>query len=210
MFREEIQLIEALASTQALRTQNFNVVDAIQSIKLIGDHKLISRLKLSKILGLGEGSIRTLIKRMKTTNLIKTIRSGVYLTDQGKLLYDILRKYIKDEFEIPKDIAIRLTNQEHNYCLVVADLSDKIKKGIEERDIAIRFGANVLITLVHKYNKLFFPDGYEFNEEYKECSKYLFSKVQFKDGDLVIISGSDNERGARNGAYAAFYNLLRK
>jgi hypothetical protein len=57
---------------------------------------------------------------------------------------------------------------------------------------------------------LFFPDGYEFNEEYKECSKYLFSKVQFKDGDLVIISGSDNERGARNGAYAAFYNLLRK
>jgi len=83
VFREEIQLIEALASTQALRTQNFNVVDAIQSIKLIGDHKLISRLKLSKILGLGEGSIRTLIKRMKTTNLIKTIRSGVYLTDQG-------------------------------------------------------------------------------------------------------------------------------
>lgn len=210
MFKEKFDIVEIIAYSQAIRTQSFNVVDIVRAIKIIGDNNLISRFRLAKYLELGEGSVRTMIKRMKSLDLIKTIRSGIYLTEKGHKLYAELKNHLKNEFDLPKEIAMKLTDQEYNYCLIVSNLSTKVKKGIEERDTAIRFGANVLITLIQKYGKLFFPDGYEFNDNYKNFSNYLLSREKYEDGDLIIIAGSDNEKGAKSGAYAAFYKLLRK
>jgi hypothetical protein len=208
--KEKLNSIEILAHWQKRHAQSFNVIDVLQAIKYIGDYKIISRTKLAKLLNIGEGSIRTMIKRMKNLELISIIKSGILLKEKGNSIYNILIKYIKKEFELPEIVFNKLTGQRHNYCLITSNLSEKIKKGIEERDTAIKFGANILVTLVYKAGKFYFPDGFEFNGNYTECTRFLLNKTTYDEGDVIIISGSDNEKGAKNGAYAAFYNLLKK
>jgi hypothetical protein len=164
-----------------------HIFKALQLAKLNGH---ISRDLLRKELSLGDGSIKTLIKHLKTTNMIKTSNAGTILTERGEKLISELLSCIPKETDIQKS---SITIGKFNYVVLVKNMADSIKSGIEQRDIAIKAGALGATTLIFKDGKFLIP-GTNFNALSNETQiqKKLIESLQAENNDVIII-GSDNK-----------------
>ena len=164
-----------------------HIFKALQLAKLNGH---ISRDLLRKELSLGDGSIKTLIKHLKTTNMIKTSNAGTILTERGEKLISELLSCIPKETDIQKS---SITIGKFNYVVLVKNMADSIKSGIEQRDIAIKAGALGATTLIFNDGKFLIP-GTNFNALSNETQiqKKLIESLQAENNDVIII-GSDNK-----------------
>lgn len=177
----------------------FETVHVFKALQLIS--KRSSRSKLIKELELGEGSIKTLIKHLKMYNLVYTNKSGTYLTEEGRRLYNKLFSFIS-ECELPSSsIAIG----RFNYAMLLRGFAYVIRSGIEQRDAAIKVGALGATTLT--YNQGFMMQGNIIeleNEPYE-----ILMKLEPKDGDAIIIGSANDRLKAELGAKNAVIATLR-
>ena len=186
-----------------------HIFKALQLAKLNGH---ISRDLLKKELSLGEGSIKTLVKHLKTTNMIMTSNAGTILTDTGERIISQILVHIPKETIIPKS---SITVGKFNYVVLVKNIANSIHSGIEQRDIAIKSGAMGATTLIFKDGKFLVPKT-NFNALADELNmqKILMGNLQPENNDVIII-GSDNiskqnaELAAKNAALFTIMNHLK-
>jgi hypothetical protein len=186
-----------------------HIFKALQLAKLNGH---ISRDLLKKELLLGEGSIKTLVKHLKTTNMIMTSNAGTILTDTGEKLISQILLCIPNETIIPKS---SITVGKFNYVVLVKNIANSIHSGIEQRDIAIKSGAMGATTLIFKDGK-FLISGTNFNALVDELNvqKILIENLHPNNNDVIII-GSDNQNkqhaeiAAKNAALFTIMNNLK-
>lgn len=186
-----------------------HIFKALQLAKLNGH---ISRDLLRKELSLGEGSIKTLVKHLKITNMIMTSNAGTILTKRGEKLISQILLCIPKETVIPKS---SITVGKFNYVVLVKNIANSIHSGIEQRDIAIKSGAMGATTLIFKDGK-FLISGTNFNALVEELyvQKTLIKNLHPDDNDVIII-GSDNhnkqyaEIAAKNAALFTVINHLK-
>ncbi len=186
-----------------------HIFKALQLAKLNGH---ISRDLLRKELSLGEGSIKTLVKHLKITNMIMTSNAGTILTDRGEKLISQILLCIPKETVIPKS---SITVGKFNYVVLVKNIANSIHSGIEQRDIAIKSGAMGATTLIFKDGK-FLISGTNFNALVEELhvQKTLIENLHPDNNDVIII-GSDNhnkqyaEIAAKNAALFTIMNNLK-
>jgi hypothetical protein len=185
-----------------------HIFKALQLAKLNGH---ISRDLLKKELSLGEGSIKTLVKHLKTTNMIMTSNAGTILTDTGERIISQILLHIPKETIIPKS---SITVGKFNYVVLVKNIAHSIRSGIEQRDIAIKSGAMGATTLIFKDGK-FLISGTNFNALVDELyvQKMLIENLHPNNNDVIII-GSDNQNkqhaeiAAKNAALFTIMNNL--
>ena len=186
-----------------------HIFKALQLAKLNGH---ISRDLLRKELSLGEGSIKTLVKHLKITNMIMTSNAGTILTKRGEKLISQILLCIPKETVIPKS---SITVGKFNYVVLVKNIANSIRSGIEQRDVAIKSGAMGATTLIFKDGK-FLISGTNFNALVGELHvhKTLIENLHPDDNDVIII-GSDNhnkqyaEIAAKNAALFTVINHLK-
>jgi len=186
-----------------------HIFKALQLAKLNGH---ISRDSLEKELSLGGGSIKTLVKHLKTTNLIKTSNAGTILTEKGERIISQILLHIPKETVIPQS---SITVGKFNYAVLVKNIANSIHSGIEQRDIAIKSGATGATTLLYKDDKFLVPKtNYNALAEESKIQKVLVKNLGPNDNDVVII-GSDNtnkqnaEIAAKNAALFTIMNHLK-
>ncbi|MEM2936398.1 MAG: hypothetical protein QW231_04385, partial [Candidatus Bathyarchaeia archaeon] len=76
-----LRLIERVAEKAAPgRAPSFTEAHVIKTLEVIGAGRVVGRVRLSKVLGLGEGETRTLLKHLENQDLIKVSRLGIALT----------------------------------------------------------------------------------------------------------------------------------
>jgi len=171
----------------------------LKALELIESKRGIGRQQLSKKLRLGEGSVRTLIKRLKEKEFIETSRGGMILSDRGRFLLHKIGEHMVG-IEIPDT---RITVGTENYAILVKGSAINVKKGIEQRDAAIIAGAKGATTLVFTGDKLMMP-GTDVDIE-SSMEKLLLSKLQPGNGDVIIIvTGCDpfiSEIAAKSAAF---------
>ncbi|MGE5633961.1 MAG: DUF4443 domain-containing protein [Deltaproteobacteria bacterium] len=150
----------------------------------------MSRDLLRKELSLGDGSIKTLIKHLKMTNMIKTSNAGTILTEKGEKIISQILSCIPNETDIQKS---SITICKFNYVILVKNMADVIKSGIEQRDIAIKAGAIGATTLIFR-NGIFLIPRTNFNALSKEpqIQKKLIENLHPENNDVIII-GSDHK-----------------
>ena len=179
----------------------------ILAVLITGDSKLIGRQALAKKVGVGEGAIRTILKKLKEDGYIETNASGCYLTKKGTLAYKGLKS------TIPRLVYLdstELTVGKQQVALLVRARTLKLVYGVEQRDAAIKAGAGGATTYFIKDSKFQLPRGSE------DCEKdfpglvwkTLRAKLQPLNGDVVIICGSDDETTSNVGALSAAMTLL--
>jgi hypothetical protein len=186
-----------------------HIFKALQLAKLNGH---ISRDLLRKELSLGEGSIKTLVKHLKITNMIMTSNAGTILTERGEKLISQILLCIPKETVIPKS---SITVGKFNYVVLVKNIANSIHSGIEQRDIAIKSGAMGATTLIFKDGK-FLISGTNFNALVDELNvqKILIENLHPNNNDVIII-GSDNQNkqhaeiAAKNAALFTIMNNLK-
>jgi Mn-dependent DtxR family transcriptional regulator len=83
-----IKALTKVASKYApSRGLSFGIVHIFKTMQLIERNGHVGRGLLCKELGLGEGSIKTLIKHLKMNNLVRTSNHGTMMTERGRAMY---------------------------------------------------------------------------------------------------------------------------
>ena len=93
-------LERATAKLAPGRAPYFIEAHLVKALMIIDDEGPVGRVKLSKTLGLGEGTARTLIKHLENEKLIKISKAGITLTSSGNKLTANLKSRIGKEIEI--------------------------------------------------------------------------------------------------------------
>jgi predicted transcriptional regulator len=172
------------------RVISFNMVHVFKALQLVKSRGHISRDLLSKELGLGEGSIRTLMRHLQMNNMIKATNAGTTMTQKGEALLLELLSSIPTEINLPKcSIALG----KFNYVVLLKQHSHAIKSGVEQRDAAIKIGAKGATTLLFKQNKFVMPSNTNYDSLQKEpkISKLLIRTLNPEEGDAIIIGSDD-------------------
>ncbi|ARM76545.1 DUF4443 domain-containing protein [Acidianus manzaensis] len=133
---------------------NFDEAHVIYAMDIIYKEQPIGRPTLIRKLGLGEATVKTLLKRLKESNIIKVDKvGGAELTELGKELLSEWNSKISIEKTELKSIS-------WNSMMIIAkneaDLLNKIKV-TQLRDMIIKAGANAALIAIIKSNEIELP-----------------------------------------------------
>lgn len=181
-----------------------HLVKALMTIDYEGT---VGRIKLSKTLGLGEGTIRTMIRHLENEKLIDISKLGISLTNSGRKLTTTLKSRLSKEIEVPRS---SLTIGPFNVAILVKKAADAVRGGVEQRDAAIKIGALGATTLIYRHGSLCMPvvdeDVFQHAPTVREA---LISKLKPQENDVIIIGSANDKLTAALGAIAAVLETLR-
>ncbi len=186
-----VKTLEDISSRHApSRILSFNPAHVFKTLQLIGNEKTVSRNLLSKELGLGEGSIKTLIKHLKMEHMIITTTNGTRMSDKGKAFFTKISMHIGSETSVPQ---CSISIGRFNHAVLLRQMKTEISSGIEQRDIAIKMGAKGATTLKYENEKFFTVNtDYDALQNEPLIIKLLVNKLNPHKGDIVIIGSDDS------------------
>ena len=168
--------------------------------------KPIGRNKLARKLEVGEGTVRTIINRLRNSDLIDTSKKGCNLTSKGLAIW----KQFEDLF--PRRIELgetELTNAKYNYAFLVKNSGHRVKSGIEQRDAAIIAGARQAAIVVSKQGHLTIESvSNRLEQEFPAAASQILNAIHPADNDVVVLVGADSIGKAKYGAFAASWTLI--
>jgi len=186
----------------------FSRLHIFKSILIIGDQNNIGRNALAITLSIGPGAIRTLIKKLQNIGLIHIQKTGISLSSTGILMY----KSFKKKIYFSKEMNVgNLSLGTCNHIILIRKIPRIFPSSLDLRDSAIRGGAKGAMFIHFNNNKFLIPQG-PMNCE-KDFPDDVWKKFRMElklcDGDLIIISGSDNAHDAEYGALSSVLNLFK-
>jgi predicted transcriptional regulator len=176
----------------------FTEIHTQMALQLMDKHGRIGRKRLMEKLGIGEGSMRTIMEQLRSRGLIISSRGGHSLTEKGRKLLGT--------FPVFKWVDVTgLTVGKFSVATVVRGVAKKVGKGMEQRDEAIKVGADGATILVFKKGRLQFPDS--FYDVRKKDSEMIIDTFKPREGDVIVIGTARDVRLAEQGARAAAETL---
>ncbi len=183
----------------------FTPVQLVYAVLLIGSSGFLGRKRLKDYLGIGEGSVRTMLSRLIGNGLAMSTRNGLSLTQKGKQLYERLKNSLSPikqvTFEMPWKAKC-------SYGLVVKGYADKVSTGVEERDEAIRNGASAAMVLTYMPNGLHMPRITNLSAERPDFAQKIVEFFNPSPNDVIVITAADDEGKARYSALAVALKLF--
>jgi hypothetical protein len=182
--------------------QRFANYHVYRTLLLLSDGKRRGRKQISEAVKVGEGSMRTILEHLREKHLIDIRQTGVKISSRG--LEHLHQLPIRLERLEPSDISIA----ERNVAVLVHGKANLITLGIEQRDFAIKAGAEGATTIIVSANKLIVPPDYHLDEERPKISKELRNALDPDESDVIIIGTATDYEHAEDGALAAAFELL--
>ena len=173
-----------------------------RTLLLLSDGRRKGRKSLADSVNIGEGSMRTIIEFLRDKGYVDVKQTGIKISVKG---CEFVRKLpIRMERLEPSDISIAM----RNVAVLVRNRADKVTLGIEQRDAAIKAGAEGATTIVVKGGKLLVPPDYFLDKERPEIARGLRKLLAPNEGDIVIVGAAQEYDRAEDGALAAAFALL--
>jgi predicted transcriptional regulator len=201
------KLVEVLTSDYKGPKIGLTEVHVMKAILTIGVNGSVGRGRLSEILDLGQGEVRTLIRRLKATALIRVGADGCYLTEMGRKEYDYFSKRIP--WQSPVD-GSALGIGKVSYGLVIREKDGRVNKGIEQRDAAIKAGASAALTVFYSKNRFLMPSTMSNCESKGPSEPWVTIRKSGNpsEGDIILVAGAENTLAAEYGALAAALTII--
>ncbi|MEK6954906.1 MAG: DUF4443 domain-containing protein [Candidatus Micrarchaeota archaeon] len=185
---------------------SFMRVDLARALWILSQGE-ISRKSLSQKLAVGEGSTRSILAHFSKKGLVRITKQGCTLTNRGLGFIHAIKKSV---LKVSGVRGSPITFNHPAFGIHLRALGRKLKKGLEERDEAIRAGASGATVLMVKKGRFAFP-GSESNDFVRgEVAKELKNEFNAQDGDVLILSYSHNGLSAERGAWNAAIFLMQK
>jgi hypothetical protein len=183
----------------------FTQVHVLKALVAIGKSGNLGRGRLGTLTGLGQGEVRTLIKRLKDNQLIVIETDGCRLSKKGEREYAKISAFLL--WSGPVDAA-SLELGEECWAVVVAGADKAVRYGIEQRDAAIKAGADGAFTSVYKSGRFIVPgEGIDCEKDGPSEPWITVRKAAPHEGDVVVVTGSPRPIDSENGALAAVLTL---
>jgi len=186
---------------------SFNEAHVVKALEIIGKCGIVGRIRLSKEVGLGEGTTRTLLKHLKNEGITQSSRSGIFFSETGKKLFSDLRSKVSEGVDVASS---PLTVGSFNIAVLVRDSAQAVGSGMEQRDTAIKSGASGATTLVFSGNKLSMPACVnDISESTSSLHDEIVTKLNPNENDVIIVGSGENRKLAEIGAKMAAIKLLK-
>ncbi len=186
------------------RPPAYSEVHVLKALELIGAGAGIGRQQLSRELRLGEGTVRTLVSRLRGLGLLSVSRGGMTLTPEGQRLLTAFGEM----FSVAEFPDTQMTVGSKNFAVLVRGAGRKIRRGVEERDAAMIAGAEGATTLVYDGERLRMP-GVEIALDPMTVD-HVHESLRPGRGDVIIIGSADDFFEAEIGAKSAALKLLER
>ncbi len=180
----------------------FTDADAFLLLEMVSRNHGMSRRELSRSLGLGEGSVRTLVEKLKESDLLCVKQTGITIRPQGS---EILRSLGMRTVEISVGEYVM---GDHQFGAIVNDSSEKVFNGIDQRNIVIRAGGEGCTTWINRDGRTIMLPDWDVDIHDPSLSKTIRDNAKMGDGDVLIVAGGDTERVAMISAVTAALDLV--
>ena len=170
----------------------FSPLDVARALIHLEDRPL-SRVEVMELLGLGEGSVRSVLDELKQKGWVASSRQGHTISKAGLKV----KTEIMDRIQGPHDVKCGIFS--NPFCSGITVRKPKMAPDpVKLRDVALKWGAEAALVLVMKENKLTAP-GAEQRIDLKGADQSL----RPSEGDIVIIAFADSRSAAETSALAA-------
>jgi hypothetical protein len=184
----------------------FTQVHVLKALIAIGRAGSVGRGRLGTLTGLGQGEVRTLIKRLKDNDLIVIEANGCALSKKGEREYGKISSLLLWSSSVD---ARTLELGERCWAVIVAGAAKKVRYGIEQRDAAIKAGADGAFTAIFRAGRFTVPgEGTDCEKDGPSEPWISIRKAGLREGDAAVVTGSSSETGSENGALAAVLTLF--
>ncbi len=206
------KLIEELFKTQTIKP-SYRIPDILYAIMLLGKAnekgKGMGRYKLRQKIGLGGGSIKTLVGKLKEQDVIDVSdkkQRGHFLTKKGKKIYEVLTEVIPvpQRLKDPKN-EIVLGDVAHYTWIKSKYVDNHNNIGIKQRDASIKIGGEGATCLEFNGEGFVFPGDQE-NQFSLSLDAPEFKELREKD--VLIIGGASKKNLSVIATIAAALSLF--
>ena len=147
-----------------------------------------------------------MIRRLKDNQLITIETDGCALSKKGEKEYSSVSSILVWSSPVS---AHGLSMGEKGWAIIARGVEKKVRLGIEQRDAAVRAGADGAFTTLFKGRRFTVPgEGIDGERSGPSEPWKTIREAGPRDGDVVIVTGSSDEVMAENGALAALLTLL--
>jgi hypothetical protein len=181
------------------RFSDFHVYNALA---FISDGRRKGRKNIAEAIGVGEGSMRTILEFLRDHDLVDIKQTGVVITKRG--LEFLNSFHLQVGLVTRSDFSIG----QITVAVLIKDKADRIRIGVEQRDAAVKAGAEGATTIVvHKGDLWILPD-YNLETNSPEFASELRGIFELHERDVIIIGTGQSYRQAEDGALSAAFDLL--
>ena len=188
----------------------FKPHQAAVALIMIGREQPLGRYELTEKMSIGEGSARTLLKRLTEANYIEPEgKQGQKLTPSGQILFDEIVR------EVPLGLMLdvsRLVMYEHAFANLVKNKAAAVTDGVRQRDEAIiqgGYGKAGATTLIQRNIRLVMPpDDFHILVAYEAETVLIIESLRPENNDVVVIGSADDPNLAREVSMAAVMTLF--
>jgi len=148
-----------------------------------------------------------LVRHLRNEDVVEVSRTGIVLSDLGEKILSDLRSNLSEESEVPES---SLTVGPHNVAVLIKNVADSVKYGLEQRDAAIRAGALGATTLIFRNDRLIMPGvSNDVFQNIKPIHDMLVAKLKPEENDVIVIGSADDKRTAEFAAKTVALKLLK-
>jgi len=181
------------------RFNQYHIWKALYSLS----RRKLGRKRLAEIVGIGEGSVRSIVSILLQDNLISIRQSGMFITPQGK---KHLEEISLHSVRIPDNPLIPGIN---NTGFLVKGKGSKVGSGLELRDIAVRHGATGVTSIIQRKGKLTVAPDFDIEDAYPDIATLLRELFPgMKRRDAIIVAGGLSPEEAEEGGFFAALSLV--
>jgi hypothetical protein len=185
----------------------FSVEHVVLAYLTLGSSRSVGRQALAASTGVGEGSMRTILKKLRKAGLVEIDPAGVRLTRTGVRSYHAVLK------EVVPPVMLQgstLTVGKFQGGVLVRSSGGAITNGIQQRDASVRAGAEGATSYALRDGRFTVPGGSADCERDFPSRTWgvLRKELDPHNGDAVIVCGARDETSAKLGALAAALSLL--
>ena len=195
------ELLTGSSQTQKGPQRKFGPFHYYKALKEIWASGRTGRARISNLLGIGEGSTRTLLDELESASYISRSNAGIVLTAKGTAFME----------GFPLRLApmqhSSLSTGAHSTIAVAEGRGGHVTNGIAQRDAAIKSGGDGAITIIVRNGRLILPPDYIMVKD-TAIKSAAFSELRARDGDAVIIASGSTAILSETAAFFAAMTLL--
>jgi DNA-binding MarR family transcriptional regulator len=178
----------------------------IKFLLILATEETMGRITLAKRLGIGEGSVRTIIKRLLTMSLISVDAiGGCHLTEKGRSVVSELQGIIVTTGEIDlREMGIaKPASAAHLRGVAITPSLTRL------RDAAVRNGAEGMMVFEAIDDRIRLPSMSEdISKDYPAIDAFIKSRFKPRGKDLILIGFAEDAMAAELGTLSASLNLV--
>lgn len=184
----------------------YHIGHSVMAILHLSYLKRISRGGLSNLLGLSEGTVKTLIAYMQLAHVVATSSAGTSLSGLGIEVASALREIVASWKEVK---LFYLVTDAHSVAFRLIPANMKPLNPLTLRDLVVKYGGTGSTLLTFSKGKFSIPFVSEdLASSSKEDAEEL-NKLSPQEGDILVVVSSKSVALAETSFAAALVSFLR-